>query len=87
MLLLGPDTHYPSHSHAAVELYVPVSGTAEWQRGTATFAWRAPGACIVHASHEPHAMRTGVDPLLAFYLWRGAGLGEAARLARQPAAT
>lgn len=76
-LLLAPDTHYPSHSHAAEELYVPLSGTASWRQGeirTDTSGWRelAPGTLIHHAAFEPHAMRTHGDPLLALYLWRGA---------------
>lgn len=80
LLLLGPQTHYPPHSHAAEELYVPLSGVAGWQRGTADFAWRRPGEYIRHASGETHAMRTAAAPLLALYLWRGAGLSETARL-------
>jgi mannose-6-phosphate isomerase-like protein (cupin superfamily) len=80
VLLLGPATHYPSHSHAAEELYVPLSGAAEWQRGADEFVVRPPGECIVHASREAHALRTGAAPLLALYLWRGDGLGESARL-------
>jgi hypothetical protein len=80
LLLLGPATHYPAHSHAAEELYVPLSGVAEWQRGTAPFARRRPGEFIRHASGEMHAMRTAAAPLLALYLWRGAGLDETARL-------
>ena len=79
-LLLGPDTHYPRHSHAAEELYVPLSGAAEWQRDTGRFAVRQPGEPIFHASREAHALRTGAAPLLALYLWRGDGLGECARL-------
>jgi len=79
-LLLGPDTHYPSHSHQAEELYVPLSGAAEWQRGTDRFVVRQPGEPIFHASCEVHAMRTGAAPLLALYLWRGDGLGDCARL-------
>jgi hypothetical protein len=30
LLLLGPDTVYPLHSHSAVETYLPLSGSAEW---------------------------------------------------------
>jgi hypothetical protein len=75
-LLLGPDTHYPSHSHEAEELYVPLSGTASWRQGeirTDKPGWRelVPGTLIHHAAFEPHAMRTHGDPLLALYLWRG----------------
>jgi mannose-6-phosphate isomerase-like protein (cupin superfamily) len=83
LLLLGPDTHYPPHSHAAEELYVPLSGAAEWQRGPERFAVRQPGDSVFHASGAVHAMRTGAAPLLALYLWRGDGLGDAARLVRQ----
>jgi hypothetical protein len=79
-LLLGPDTHYPPHSHAAGELYVPLSGSAEWRRGEDRFVVRQPGEPVCHAGGELHAMRTGAAPLLALYLWRGDGLGEPARL-------
>jgi Dimethlysulfonioproprionate lyase len=32
-LLLGPETHYPLHQHEAEEVYIPLSGTAAWQKG------------------------------------------------------
>ncbi len=79
-LLLGPETYYPPHRHMAEELYVPLSGAAEWQRGLDRFAVRRPGDAVLHASGEVHAMRTGAAPLLALYLWRGDGLADAARL-------
>lgn len=80
VLLLGPRTHYPAHQHAALELYVPLSGTARWQQGAGPFASRLPGSVIEHASLEPHAMRTDGEPLLALYCWRGAGIGDSANL-------
>jgi mannose-6-phosphate isomerase-like protein (cupin superfamily) len=80
-LLLGPDTEYPPHSHAAEELYVPLSGAGEWRCGPERFAVRRPGEPVFHAHGEVHAMRSGAAPLLALYLWRGEGLGDAARLA------
>jgi Dimethlysulfonioproprionate lyase len=74
-LLLGPDTHYPSHRHEAEELYLPLSGSAAWRQanGESDGEWRQrpPGTLIHHASFESHAMRTGVEPLLALYIWRG----------------
>jgi hypothetical protein len=79
-LLLGPSTFYPSHHHAAEELYVPLSGTAAWQQGDLGWREHAPGTPIHHRSEEPHAMRTGGSPLLALYIWRGANLGQKARL-------
>ena len=49
--------------------------------GKAAEPWqeRPPASVITHASMEPHAMRTGAEPLLAAYLWRD-HLHEPARL-------
>jgi hypothetical protein len=79
-LVLGPSTHYPKHRHEAEEIYLPLCGTAAWQQGDAVWRERTPGTLIHHAAYEPHAMRTGVDPLLALYLWRGGDVGQKARL-------
>jgi hypothetical protein len=80
-LLLGPRTLYPSHSHSAEEIYVPLSGDALWQRGEEPWLARGPGLTVHHESNQAHAIRTVDAPLLALYLWRGAGLHDAARLA------
>ena len=79
ILLLGPGTHYPLHSHPAVELYVTLSGDGEWWRDQGP--WRAvpPDRVIHHASLVPHATRAGASPLLAAYVWQGE-LGRHARL-------
>jgi hypothetical protein len=79
-LLLGPSTRYPRHRHDAEEIYLPLSGTANWQQGDGSWRERSPGTMIYHASDEPHAMHTGAVPLLALYLWRGANLAQKARL-------
>jgi len=79
-LLLGPRTLYPRHRHEAEEIYLPLSGTARWQQGSADWTERPPGTIIHHASEEPHAMQTGDRPLLALYLWRSAQLNQKARL-------
>ena len=75
-LLLGPETVYPPHAHVAEELYVPLSGAAEWQVGDSPFRRREPGSVIWHESGVAHAMRTADAPLLALYLWRGSGLEQ-----------
>ena len=79
-LILGPATCYPSHRHAAEELYLPLSGTAAWQQGDTQWRERALGTTIHHRSEEPHAMSTGTAPLLALYVWRGANLAQKAQL-------
>ncbi len=80
LLMLGPSTHYPRHRHEAEEIYLPLSGTAEWQQGDSIWRERPPGTPIHHARDEPHAMRTGISPLLALYVWRSADLFQSARL-------
>jgi len=85
-LLLGPHTFYPSHRHEAEEIYVPLSGTADWRQGDAVWRPCAPGTLVHHRSEEPHAMRTDTEPLLALYLWRGTHLSQRARLDRHGAA-
>jgi len=79
-LLLGPDTLYPRHRHAAEEIYLPLSGAAEWQQCDAVWRSHPAGTVIHHRSEEPHAMRTHAEPLLALYLWRG-DLAQKSRLA------
>lgn len=79
-LMLGPGTHYPLHRHEAEEIYLPLSGVADWRQGDAVWRQRPPGAPIHHARDEPHSMRTGAAPLLALYLWRSDNLAQKARL-------
>lgn len=80
VLLLGPETHYPLHSHAAEEVYVVLSGTAAWTRGEEAEALRPPGSAVHHPSWMPHGMRTAEEPLLALYLWAGGDLAQKSRI-------
>lgn len=73
-LMLGPGVEYPDHHHLAEEVYIPLTGGAEWRMGDAPFRQRRGGEVIHHASNVNHAMRTGSEPLLALYLWRGGPL-------------
>ena len=74
VLLLAPGVVYPPHAHQAAEVYLPLSGTAEWQQGDGGFVPVPPGSVISHAPWVPHAMRAGPEPMLALYLWRGGDL-------------
>jgi quercetin dioxygenase-like cupin family protein len=82
VLLLGPDVYYPPHQHEAEEMYVPLSGTAQWSQGGRDLQQRAPGSMIHYLPHEIHAMQTGNEPLLAMYLWRSNNLEQRVRLTR-----
>ncbi len=70
-LMLGPGTHYPTHRHPAVEIYVVAAGHAEWRKGEDPWRIEAPGSVIRHETMVPHATRTLSEPLLAVYLWQG----------------
>jgi hypothetical protein len=74
LLILGPNIVYPDHHHVAEEIYIPLTGGTEWRKGEGGFVPRAAGEVIHHPSNVNHAMRTGAEPLLALYLWRGGPL-------------
>ncbi len=71
ILLLGPHTHYPTHRHPAVEIYVVTVGEAEWRKGEQAWRRLAPGSVIRHETMMSHATRTLDEPLLAVYVWQG----------------
>jgi hypothetical protein len=79
-LLLGPDVEYPAHAHEAHEIYYPLAGEALWMRDRRAFVAQPAGATIEHLSWTPHATRTGRDPLLALYLWRGGDLAAKSKI-------
>ena len=80
ILMLGPDIDYPAHAHEAEELYLPLAGAARWSRGHEAAIERPAGTPIHHPSWVPHAMRTGAEPLLALYVWRGGDLAAKSRI-------
>ncbi|TPL56138.1 transcriptional regulator [Mesorhizobium sp. B2-4-2] len=76
VLILGPDIVYPDHHHVAEEIYIPLTGGTEWRMGEDSFHKREAGEVVYHASKVNHAMRTGKEPLLALYIWRGGPLAQ-----------
>ncbi|TGQ54227.1 transcriptional regulator [Mesorhizobium sp. M1C.F.Ca.ET.193.01.1.1] len=76
LMILGPDIVYPDHHHIAEEIYVPLTGGTEWRMGEDGFRVREAGEVIHHASNVSHAMRTGKEPLMALYIWRGGPLAQ-----------
>lgn len=76
LLILGPDSVYPDHHHTAEEIYIPLTGGTEWRMGERGFRVRAAGEIIHHASNVNHAIRTGKEPLMALYIWRGGPLAQ-----------
>jgi hypothetical protein len=80
VLLLGPETEYPAHSHEAEELYLPLAGHALWRSCESDWRLRPPGIWIHHPAWTIHAMRTGREPLLAAYVWRAGDLSAKSRI-------
>lgn len=76
ILFLGPNIEYPRHCHAAEEIYIPLSGRAQWLKGDQGWIEQSPMSLIHHTSYTPHAMRTQHEPLLALYMWRDGNLTE-----------
>lgn len=70
-LLMGPETFYPKHSHSFLEGYVVLSGTAEWWSDEFDWSTIPPINSRYHPSYCAHAMRTGVEPLLALFIATG----------------
>ena len=68
--LIAPDTVYPLHTHAALETYIILSGKSRWWNSDAGYKVQHPGTVIVHEPFQPHAMRTGSEPLLTLWAWQ-----------------
>jgi hypothetical protein len=71
LLFQDANVLYPRHSHAAEEIYCPLSGQAAWQRDDDDWRLHAPGDVIHHLPFQPHAIKTRTMPLLAFWGWAG----------------
>ena len=74
--LQGPDVYYPDHAHKAVEIYYVIAGQGEWQKDSGDFVAYGPGSLIEMPSFTPHALSTGVTPVLILYAWIGDIGGE-----------
>lgn len=71
LLLMGPETFYPSHNHPSLEGYIVLSGAAEWWSDEFDWSVIPPLHSRYHPSGCSHAMRTGTEPLLALYIATG----------------
>ena len=69
--LLAPNTIYPLHSHAAEEIYIPVSGSGYWRLRDSSYKMQKPGSVVHCQSWLPHAIRSGNEPLLMLWAWFG----------------
>jgi len=70
IIAMPADFWYPWHQHPAEEMYFVVAGEAEFLRRGEPPETLGPGDTVGHDSDQPHAMRTGGEPVLACAIWR-----------------
>lgn len=71
LLFQSPAHHYPSHAHAAEELYRILKGQGLWSVDGQDPVRRGTGTFVHHAPHHPHAMTTTDDQMLCLWGWTG----------------
>ena len=71
LLFQASDITYPRHSHAAEEIYFPLTGPVDWQIENTNWCQKEAGNFIHHLPYQPHAIRTGKTPLLTIWGWSG----------------
>ena len=71
VLYQAANVTYPSHNHAAEEVYLALTGPQEWQKDNGAWCEGSSGDFIHHLPYQPHAIRTATTPLLALWVWTG----------------
>lgn len=68
----APGFEYPEHGHAAEEVYLLLSGDADFRQG-ANGSWNqiSPRDMVLHTSNQPHGIRTFRLPAVGLYSWYG----------------
>ena len=72
----GPHIDYPRHQHEAEEIYVVLSGCAQFKVGSARKIWRGTDEVVYVESNTPHGFRTTKQSLVVYYLWQAGDLRQ-----------
>jgi len=75
----GPDINYPRHQHQAEEVYVVLTGSAEFTVGSAAESRHSAGDVVYVESNTPHGFRTTGQNLVVYYLWQAGDLRQQSR--------
>lgn len=67
---------YGRHQHRAEELYTVIAGRAIFMADGEPDLEIGPDGSRLHASDQPHALRTTDSPVLTLVFWRGDGLSD-----------
>ncbi len=76
ILVFGPGIDYPSHHHAAEEIYILLAGNADFELHGEAPARRRAGDVVYVDPNRPHALATRKKALVIFYLWQGGDLRQ-----------
>ena len=69
LLYLDPELTYPEHRHPPSELYLTLSGTANWRYGGSTeYQIVSAGNLLYNHPLDLHGVRSNETPLLSFFL-------------------
>jgi dimethylpropiothetin dethiomethylase len=71
IILLAPGVMYPTHKHAAEELYLVLSGHLHWYLDEQSVGTRHSGEFVCHKPWQRHAMTNGPKASLLFWGWTG----------------
>lgn len=71
LLLQRENVDYPSHRHAAEELYLVLAGCAGWALDDGAYTDCRTGSFVHHRAWQPHAMKTGPAAMLTMWGWTG----------------
>jgi len=71
LFYIEPDTHYPTHWHAADEFYLVVAGRAQWVMDGGPPKTSAAGSLVEIPPMTRHATTTTDQPYFVVWGWRG----------------
>ena len=69
--MLHAASDYPDHVHGADEVYIVLTGSAEWSLNGRAYETKVAGDIIEVPSMTVHALRTFSDPALTLWSWTG----------------
>ena len=79
--VFGPNVHYPTHYHGAEEVYVLLSGAANFRFDDGPVEMRTVGDAVYVPSMRKHGFDSLEAPLVIFYAWQSGDLREKSKFA------
>jgi len=69
LMVLAPNSTYPLHAHRIEELYYIPSSMSAWSRDGKNWMSLPSDSVFFNQSYEPHAIRSGDEPMVAICLY------------------